>query len=240
MAALGGKFDPAEATEANTQLLIRDSFVFSQLTAHVSANAVGATNLRFRKNGANGNQNTVITASGTGYFTDTTNTDSVIVDDLANLQIITPATGGTVTMIIRSVGIVQQYQAAANAIERALATETISISEAAFTRLAAKIRTRTDTAIVVGETRARLSAKMRPLSTQTVVLSENVIRVKGKVKSLATETITVTGGTIARLLAKIRTPAPDTTTISETRQRLGSKSRPLSTQTSHYPNHHKG
>ena len=122
------------------------------------------------------------------------------------------------------------FSVAGNAIERSLATETTSISEAAFTRLAAKTRARTDTAIVIGESRTRLSEKMRPLTAQTVALSENVIRVKGKVKSLATETVTIAGGTLAKLKAAIRT-ATDTLVISENRARLGSKSRALATQT---------
>ena len=49
----------------------------------------GSTTYRLRKNGANANQS--ISTSATGHFEDTTNTDSIAVDDKVNMQIVLPS-----------------------------------------------------------------------------------------------------------------------------------------------------
>jgi hypothetical protein len=228
---IGGGNRGAITTESQVQMKAREAFTFKNLIFYTNANSTtGIATVALRVNGANSALTLTIGAGATGFFPDTTHTVTVAAGDLIDFVISNTGTAAG-TISVRQLGITTEI-AAGQAVERALTTETVSISEAAFTRLAAKTRTRTDTAITIGETRARLAEKMRPLSTQTTTLSESIVRTKGKVKTLSTETITVTGGTIARLLAKIRSPsAPDTTTISETRQRLGSKSRPLSTQT---------
>lgn len=199
------------ATESTVKQTARVPMKLSNLSINVDANTITAnTTIVTRINGADGNNTVTIGSGATGIFTDTTHTDTVASSDEIDYKIVTGATGTSIN--IRQLGIwTESLPITINEISRALSAETITISEAAFTRLA---------------------AKMRPIATQTTTLSENIIRIKGKLKTLATETITVGGGTIARLLAKIRTPAAiDTTTISETRQRQGSKSRPLSTQT---------
>lgn len=112
---------------------------------------------------------------------------------------------------------------------RGPATQTITITETSLTRLANKIRTRSETTIIA-ETRARLATKSRALATQTTLTSESVARIKGAVRPLAVQTVTVSGGTLARLLNKIRTRA-ETVPISENLARLCSKARALAAQT---------
>ena len=228
---IGGGNREAVTTESQVQMKAREAFTFRNLVAYSNANTIAnSTTVALRVNGSTTALSASFGPAATGFVSDVSDTVTVAAGDLINFIVITDGGVGQ-TISIRQIGITTELVPSGVAVERALTTETISISEAAFTRLAAKTRIRTDTAIAVSENRARLAEKMRPLSTQTTALSENVIRIKGKVKTLATETITVTGGTLARLLAKLRTPAAnDTTTISESRQRLGSKSRPLSTQ----------
>jgi hypothetical protein len=119
-----------------------------------------------------------------------------------------------------------------NNVVRAVPTQTVTISETSLVIRRNKIRTRSDTAITISETKARLAAKSRAVPTQTVTISENVARVKGTAgvnitravptqtvsisenvarvkaknvsKALPTETVTVAGGTLGRLAAKIR------------------------------------
>lgn len=83
-------------TSAGTrqQLRCRVTGTFSRLQIYVSANtATGSTTMRFRKNGANGNQVVTVPSSTTGHFEDTTNTDTVADGDLVNINLVTAASG---------------------------------------------------------------------------------------------------------------------------------------------------
>lgn len=80
-------------TEANTQITTNIAFTGSFLSARISANS-GTGSLNFRKNGANGNQTVSITT--TGYFQDTTHTDSIASTDKINFQSV-PGTSFTIT-----------------------------------------------------------------------------------------------------------------------------------------------
>lgn len=71
-----------QATEANAQITARKSATVSMLGLRVNANSRTTTStLRFRKNGANGNGVISVTAGATGYFEDTTNSDSLSAGD---------------------------------------------------------------------------------------------------------------------------------------------------------------
>lgn len=85
LAAGGG----ASGTEANRQILVRSTLSLKNLFVRVTANTVGsAQTVRTRVNGVNGNLSVSITASGTGVFEDTTNSDSLVTGDLYALQIV--------------------------------------------------------------------------------------------------------------------------------------------------------
>jgi hypothetical protein len=65
----------------------------------VVSNTVTATStLRTRKNGANGGGAISISASTTGYFEDTSGTDAIMSTDYVNYQIVTGATGTSLTL----------------------------------------------------------------------------------------------------------------------------------------------
>ena len=84
-------------TEAVTQRTERIGGVYRNLYAVLSTNTLtGNTTIRFRKNVANGNQSITISATSTGEFSDTSNTDIVAAGDEVNYQGVT----GTGTNII--------------------------------------------------------------------------------------------------------------------------------------------
>ena len=117
--------------------------------------------------------------------------------------------------------------AAGNAVERALATETVTTSDT-ISRLAAKTRARSET-VTVSESIARLSTKSRAQATQTVTIAETIARTRGSVRAPAGQTVTISE-TLGRVVSKTRGITEGTTT-TDTLARLAAKSRPLATQT---------
>lgn len=215
---VGGGYDNGISTESQAQMRTREAFTFSQLTIHISANTVNASEFRFRKNAADGNQLCSIGASATGYVTDSTNTDVCDNNDDINYSLVTPATGGTQSLTVRSVGVT--VTPGINAVTKTMPTETITISEAGLARLNTKNRsfaTETISITESGGTPTRLTAKLRPIAAQTVTISENVASVKARqvTKSLATETVTISESSITRLTTKQRALTAETTTITD-------------------------
>jgi len=85
-------------TEASVQRMIRSPGSCSNLMIHLTANGVAATStFVFRKNAANGNNTVSIGSSATGFFEDTTNTDTVAAGDKINMNLIPGAGTGTFT-----------------------------------------------------------------------------------------------------------------------------------------------
>ncbi len=89
------------ATEADVEVIARtNGFNAKTLQCKISANSVSATStLRFRKNAANGNLSVSITASTTGTFEDTSNSDTVAAGDSFAISIATGATGTSLTFV---------------------------------------------------------------------------------------------------------------------------------------------
>jgi hypothetical protein len=86
--------------EANAQMKVYTAGTYSTLRVRVISNSIAATsNLNFRKNGANGNQSVPITASTSGFYVDSTNTDTVTAGDLVNVSTV-PGTSGTMGIIL--------------------------------------------------------------------------------------------------------------------------------------------
>jgi hypothetical protein len=87
----GGATDTT-ATEANAQWKTRTAGTWRNIQINVRTNnRSDATTFKSRVNGANGNQSASITASTTGWFEDTSNTDTVADGDLLCYEL---ATGG--------------------------------------------------------------------------------------------------------------------------------------------------
>ena len=84
---------------------------FSNLTCKVTVNAKATTtNVRFRKNGANGNQAFTVAAGATGIFEDTTNTDTVVNGDACNLQWDVGGTGDVTVTYMRVMFVADQTE----------------------------------------------------------------------------------------------------------------------------------
>jgi hypothetical protein len=82
-------------TEVNTKCLAKDAYTFKELTVNITTNTItSSSTVRTRKSGVNGNVVATITASTTGVFSDSTNTDAFAATDDMNLQFVTGA-GGT-------------------------------------------------------------------------------------------------------------------------------------------------
>lgn len=96
-----GGVSPTAAAEVDSQLSVRVSGTFSKLGALVDATGTGRV-IRFRKNGANGNQSVSPTNTTAGLFEDSTNSDAVTTADLIDFSV-TTSTGSPVIRTLRTV-----------------------------------------------------------------------------------------------------------------------------------------
>ena len=88
----------SSGSETRQQLRVRAAGVYSKMQAFVRVNsATQAITIKFRKNGADGNQTVSITSATTGFFEDASNTDSVADGDLINARATSPAGSGSAT-----------------------------------------------------------------------------------------------------------------------------------------------
>lgn len=95
---LGGSTE-FRTTESNTQLSMTIPYTLSMLEVNVIANGfVGDTTFRSRINTANGNQSLVFGSAATGIMIDTSNTDAVIEGTVANISVVTPGVGTTMSV----------------------------------------------------------------------------------------------------------------------------------------------
>lgn len=107
---LSGDFLNDFTTETDVTHDANVAFTGSMLWCNLSTNTIaGNSELRFRKNAANGNQVVTITGLTTGEFMDAVNTDSVIATDEVNYTFIGGAAGTSMT--IRSVSMVGAFDA---------------------------------------------------------------------------------------------------------------------------------
>jgi len=112
--------------------------------------------------------------------------------------------------------------------ERALATETITISEVSLVRMLAANRTLGTETVSASESIARMLAANRALSTETVTSGETLDRIRGVNRTLTTETV-ATSESIARMLVANRA-LPETVASSENLARMLVANRSLSTE----------
>ena len=88
----------SSGSETRQQLKVRAPGVYSRMQAYIRVNsATQAITIKFRKNGADGNQTVSITASTTGHFEDASNTDTVADGDLINARATSPSGSGSAT-----------------------------------------------------------------------------------------------------------------------------------------------
>lgn len=85
-----GLYNPGEVsgTELNAKMLSAGG-TYSMMSIFVSANGGNTATLTSRVNGANGNQTISIGSGATGWFQDTTHSDTVVDGDLVNMKLVT-------------------------------------------------------------------------------------------------------------------------------------------------------
>lgn len=94
-----------QTTESREQFKVKIAGTYKNLFVNIDTNtSTKTTTFRFRKNGANGNMNVAVAAGLTGIFEDTSNTDTVAVDDLVN-TIATTLSGATGLITYGNVGV---------------------------------------------------------------------------------------------------------------------------------------
>lgn len=102
--AVGNTYINDRSTEAVSKVTYRTAGTFSNLYVLVAFNDIANTSTaRLRKNGSNGNMSVSITASTTGEFEDTSNTDTNSVGDTINYKTTLGAGAGFVIITIFSV-----------------------------------------------------------------------------------------------------------------------------------------
>ncbi len=86
-----------DTNETQNELVFRTAGTLKNLFALVKTNdySDAATVIKSRINGVDGNVTVSVTASTTGIFEDTVNTDSISIDDTVNWAFVIPATGTT-------------------------------------------------------------------------------------------------------------------------------------------------
>lgn len=98
--AFGGRIAFASTTESNEQIDVETAGTLKNFGVRVSLNGrTTATIVGIRKNGLNGNQAISVAAATTGVFEDTTNTDTVTVDDAVCFFATTGTGGGSFRFI---------------------------------------------------------------------------------------------------------------------------------------------
>jgi hypothetical protein len=89
----------AITTETDVKIKIKQVATWRNLYAYVSANTwTTATTITSRKNAAGGNMSVSVGITTTGIFEDTSNSDSIAVDDYINFALTTGAGSGSLTL----------------------------------------------------------------------------------------------------------------------------------------------
>jgi hypothetical protein len=187
----------AQASEADAKLKTRIPLTLSNLTISLRLNTVSAAStFKTRVNGTDGNQTITISSNTTGHFHDTTNTDVVDDNDEINYQLITGATGTSMTVRQMSVWSLSYIDITKTASD----TKTISENIA---RLKSTPKSIIETQTISAGTVARINAALKALS-QTSTLSDGVVRaivhVTGAIVKTLSQT-TVISEAAARLKA---------------------------------------
>lgn len=94
----GGVLSTGQTVETNEQAKVKMAGTVKNLAVYISANArTNTTTVITRKNTADGNVTVSIGSGATGLFEDTSNSDSVAVDDLINLKFTTGSGNQSIT-----------------------------------------------------------------------------------------------------------------------------------------------
>ena len=103
---LSGRMATLSTAESDEQCKMTVAATGKNLFCRISANArTTTTTVRTRKNTANGGQSVSIGSTATGFFEDTTNTDTIAVNDLYTYQYVSSTGTQSITLVQIGVGI---------------------------------------------------------------------------------------------------------------------------------------
>lgn len=174
-------------TEAEAKIKARMRINSSNLTIALTANTVSAeSTFNMRINGINGNQTIPIPLNTTGYFHDTTHTDMITETDEFDYQLVTGATGTSMTIKQMALWSLSQFD-----VTKTL-SDTKTIGETSFTRLKKAFKVLSETT-TKSEALARVNAFFASIAAQSITISDAVTKLRthpGILKTLS-ETIVI-------------------------------------------------
>jgi hypothetical protein len=216
---LGGRMN-FDSGETPLQLKLPRALDYSFLSIYVATNSLTASStLRFRKNGANGNQSLAIPAGSGGWFTDLSGEDSCVADDLIDAQMTTGTTGTSIT-INAIVVWVHTPGAPAGVNINVTASDSLTLSDG-LVRLAGKSRGISQS-LTLADARTRQVAKKRS-AADTLTLSDNAAKSKGVNRSIS-QNLTLGPDSLTRQTAKTRSIA-QSLALGDNLQRQANKTR---------------
>lgn len=175
-------------TGAEVKLKARMRMNSSNLTIALTANTVSdPSTFKLRVNGADVTQTIPITGNTTGYFVDTTHSDMITPTDEFNYQLLTGATGTSMTIKQMSLWSLSQFE-----ITKTL-SDTKTIGETSFTRLKATPKALIETETIGAGTLTRINAFFASIAAQSITISDAVTKLRthpGILKTLS-ETIVI-------------------------------------------------
>ena len=115
---LGPQILQADTVENDVKTLFRTAGTFSKMYAYVSTNTLttASSTARLRVDGADVNLAVVVGPGLTGWFSDTSNTDTITAGQEVSFMISTPGQAGTVSAVFKVLHI--DFEASANTVKR--------------------------------------------------------------------------------------------------------------------------
>ena len=169
--AIGGAMREV-TVESEQKLKPRLPFTYFGLTLHAQVNTCnGATTIKFRKNGADGNQLITIPATTAGWQSDDINLDPVLATDEIDIEVTTAGTSGTLT--IRNMSLMSQGLLVGVAYFRTI-TEPVGTVGDTLTSALRQARTITEGAIVILDSITRRLAARKTISEPVVSISDTI------------------------------------------------------------------
>ena len=185
---------------------------------HVSANAnTQASTAVSRINGStNGNISISITASTTGYFEDTSHTDS-LTNATDTIHGFITTGNGSGAMTIRSVSFWATVPSTAGTqYNRSPSADSVTVSDSSTTRILTANRVPSAENPAISENLSRTTQAFRSPTADTITVSDSSLtRTRSTSRAPSSDSTTVIDASLTRILSSIRVPSADTTSVVE-------------------------
>ena len=183
--------------ESEQKLKTRLRYTYFGLTLHAQVNTCnGATTIKFRKNGADGNQSITIPASTAGWQSDDINLDPVDTIDEIDIQVTTAGTSGTVT--IRNMSLMSEGALAGVAYFRTI-TESSETLDDTLTSIARQLRTIIEGTIAISDSVTRKIVVRLTTSEPAVSISDTITVSIAYLKTITEGAISIADSILLRV-----------------------------------------